>query len=1290
MGITRLIPAASLGADWTIHPGAGEAPSWTVGDGGVLQQTTSTGTTKLGTGSLAMSKTPLLLTAGELNLRCAPGSTYQTGLAFDVVDAQNFSVFFIDRKSSTYASYDFGIGRVEKGRFEYDCKERYFDAPPETVDLRLVVEPTRLVFLVDGVLVYAWPERRLVPGAHVGVYTQRNSDARFEELTIAESVLGPVPTGVPASTPMPPSQPPASGGSPMVPVASEGMTGGPTSQSALADFVSVQPPRARTVIEFKEPFKVSLDSLYSSLYLNSSLAPEPVTEAPGKPTRALLLDERPKRWYRELKNLDDAIRLSKLEVKRRSQLLDDLESAGVYPADVVKDDVPAPADDEASTELDPTSASEAWINRVDEHDRKIMEIRKRYLLAHDKLEGLVAERNVLVQEMRVGGFLVREDPAQVPQELKDLGYDFQVLGGVRGFADFKPIPTGGKDVSDSKTWSDIDTALGDGLSGRLSDQSTASFSAARTRVSSQDAFLASIAGDLSALDAEIETTDNTVSQLLKQKDEIENSTERWRDVRQILQDAQLQFPYFQWADYPVDGSGSGPQNNDRFRDWLSSHAQGIHEFLYTFSSSGSDYQVEIDRYEGFGWTHGYQIRVETVPLFRPRAWFEPGIGDIWIGNRQDIYYDMHKDAEIRNFFAVGMSICDHHINVLLPQEEAKLAGQVAVLSNTSVGLTHQRQDLVDNGLHQARLQFLDAWNRSDVIESQIDAERVVDPNADPLMDLLAEIEGEGDLAKVYTVEFDGDGYTTNEGQPILDFVESASSLPHVVVLLLPVFDRLGRVQPEVQNAVVNPARSTRLAQLPSIAFVETYRTDIVWKGFCLGELSRSVNLFPGEEKELVIEKRTRLAEKMSTKEERSTVTRRKMTASFEERLEDAFTEKNRNASKSSLKEIDGRKQTVGRVLTDEHRKTDSLSVAMDLTGNISKSKEETASYENIDQGDGGDKETTKYDGKRGKSRSLGAQVGWKAGSETSDINKDVKSDALTITRHQTSQKSNEESKETVKKSIANRLRKVASEASAENKVSFSMLSVTDYEETNAEKETVQLSNPNAGRTMNYHFFQVQNLYETRTHLADVQVVVDPGIELVKGGDLTDTRVFQLEEFGKILCNMDERDARVALLSAIVARQVIKTYTRFEMAPQSGKDVLRITDAAPVDLELLSLLNLTNEWSEWDAGKSLEQNLVGPLREALAHLKGRSFRFHEVDLLEPQSETVNTGSYFMDAEVGGQPATERYLEERREIETQKQRSEVEHQRAQTAARVFFPKVPEGVTELSMDPGSGDGR
>jgi hypothetical protein len=56
---------------------------------------------------------------------------------------------------------------------------------------------------------------------------------------------------------------------------------------------------------------------------------------------------------------------------------------------------------------------------------------------------------------------------------------------------------------------------------------------------------------------------------------------------------------------------------------------------------------------------------------------------------------------------------------------------------------------------------------------------------------------------------------------------------------------------------------------------------------------------------------------------------------------------------------------------------------------------------------------------------------------------------------------------------------------------------------------------------------------------------------------------------------------------------------------------------------------------------------------------------------------------MDSEVGLQPATEKYLEDRRDIQTEKQRAEVEEIRARIKQGVFHPPLPAGLTSLAVN-------
>jgi hypothetical protein len=571
----------------------------------------------------------------------------------------------------------------------------------------------------------------------------------------------------------------------------------------------------------------------------------------------------------------------------------------------------------------------------------------------------------------------------------------------------------------------------------------------------------------------------------------------------------------------------------------------------------------------------------------------------------------------------------------------------------------------------AREAFVDDWNRASIMETTAIGEKLVSPNSDPLTDLIAELENDAESTKIYTVEYRSDGYYTQDGQSLLDFIAVAEKLPHLPILLFPVFDRHGRKLAGVTNAVVNPVRSAKVIKLPTITFVETYRTAVRWKGYCLGPLTQTINLFPGEKKELVIEHSTKLAEKLSRTDSAETSRSTTVTRSFEEQLQQELSEKNAIALTESVSEDNERKQEVSRVITDEVSQVDRLA----LTFNIGQGAETSTNVTGTGKSQGGSSASGSKDTKKSDTKGLNLE----ASKTTTAGHSDVKSEAMTISQKQAAQKSNQESKETLKKALSNVINKAASEASENNKVSFTSTTSRDLETTASRKETVVLENPNVGRTVNYNLFQAQNIFETRTALIDVKIVLDPGIEIVKHSDLTDLRVFDLEEFGRIYFNSDAEDPRIAVLAAIVARQVFKTYGGIGSKP-SAADAIRFTDVVPMDEEMYNVLNLS---FPWQVEGSLEESLVAPLRKALTYLKSLSLKFNEVEQVPPAVHTVNSGSYYMDSEVGLQPATEKYLEDRRDIQTEKQRAEIEEIRARIKEGVFHQPLPAGLTSLAVN-------
>src|SRR6185436_7243645 len=122
---------------------------------------------------------------------------------------------------------------------------------------------------------------------------------------------------------------------------------------------------------------------------------------------------------------------------------------------------------------------------------------------------------------------------------------------------------------------------------------------------------------------------------------------------------------------------------------------------------------------------------------------------------------------------------------------------------------------------------------------------------------------------------------------------------------------------EVLRIVRNPQRSPNKAALPTIKFVESYCVEIGWQGYGLGELSHSFNLFPGETKELVVEKSTKLSTKLSETRSSEESTSTHISSSFEDNLQSEFS----SAEKASWESSDTAKQDTSLTTSTEDELT---------------------------------------------------------------------------------------------------------------------------------------------------------------------------------------------------------------------------------------------------------------------------------------------------------------------------------------------------------------------------------
>ena len=525
------------------------------------------------------------------------------------------------------------------------------------------------------------------------------------------------------------------------------------------------------------------------------------------------------------------------------------------------------------------------------------------------------------------------------------------------------------------------------------------------------------------------------------------------------------------------------------------------------------------------------------------------------------------------------------------------------------------------------------------------------------------------------------GWKTQHGLSMFELIreitenkKNEKEMCHIVVV--PKLDEAGKPIPDLAIGLIDPAQDFSILKdrLPRIKFIEHYETTIRWSGYCLGELSHSVNMFPGESREVVVEKATKQTIKNSSKSDRSDITSSKQTSSFEDTLQQELSQQNKSEEEEAQEREENRKAASGQEITNTRDETSDSSFSI-KAGNLA-----------IGGGISHDKKISKG-------------------------HKNINTQSLESAFSNKKNVSSKESREQMKKQISNSIRKQANEVSSENKVMFTSTSSLEREESLNEKEIIKVENSNVGRTVNYNFFQLQNVYKTETRLTDIKILVDTEIEIIKGSGISESRIYNLEEFLKIYPTLlqhtgvkdetevedeTEKKETCALIAKFVARQVVKNYVDIESDEvkladieenvtkkvqdiMAGNGALRWADIddnydakADNDNIYKSILSLCNI-CQLPVPAEPATTYLEKLHELLNNAKKYIFRIqlNGLPFIDEETHTINTGSFHMDAQVGIAPATEPYLERRREIEKDFKYAEVEHLKGKTQAGVYFP-------------------
>jgi len=1209
-GEIQLIPTTDISKEWEVLSPKAKKATWSVNQSGYVVQQTAVGSAKNGTGTMLVHKGGLAPSIGALRLNVRPGTGGQAGLIFNFVNVNNYSILFIDRKGPK--AYDLAVGEMETGRFRYVQQQSFSVAPPEPLTMIIQQQEQGLGFFVDETKLYSWLNRTLQRGSTaIGLYSQNNIDAIFEGFSAILSTQATLPPKTPE-----PEQ---------APIQDPNLTQVDESQK-ITRFLSLQKPASKTTVDFSEVFTVPLDSFYGGLYSNSKLN-RPASSTPDlqKNTKVQLLDIRPKRWYREYQLVLEELQYAQRKVDRKEQQTKKIE-----------------------TDLD-TKQATLTEEQIDQLEKALWEHKNEYRQSLRELNDLRDRKGLSLREIRTNGYLVQE--SAVAESIKNMGYDFQIMGPSPTANKFEPIVVDPlANLKDDATWQKAEADLYKSLfnTGAILDYAKEQYLQERNQlVNFNDC--RKIQQEIAELDEDIFILESNKTLVGPVIDSIEKEKALWVGDKQTLLNKRSPWDFYAWIvgfihpapRYGFFSLGFSPYPiSPRFADdpyfWI----------LWTRA------RLILNKFEAdLGWVRYFFFWSNEI---QPPSEFALAI---YFPEIQLNYFDrtgfngsnwIHLEQLVNPFINAGVSVCDHFISKYQNQIDALTKRQPELDSKIAI-LKQRRDDINENGLSRERKNFLAYWNNPDTNHTGLITNLIIYPDVDPLSEFLVSLDQAQGAAPVKTYYFrpTSDGYYNQFGQRLQDFLKLKEILLQNAVALFPVLDADGGISSEVIKVVKNPRVSAKDAELPIIKFVETYRITVGWQGYGLGELSHSLNLFPGESKELVIEKKTKLTTKVTETKKTEEETKRHLTSSFEDNLQDTFSVEEKASAAA-----------------EERTKEDTSQ-----TGSTAGTTTET--------------DTSSFDWKvSAKGGFIGFDVSAEAGGGSTSAKTSSMSNnqAFSAAQSRSGMRASNQSKDILKKNVNNAIRKTANDTSVNNKLEFSSVSSQEFETQTSNKEVIKLENPNIGKTANYNFFQVQNLYGTFMTLTDAKIIINSGTELVEGAEINDMRVYDVEEFGKIFANSEGADHDV-ILAAIIARQVMKHYGDFLPGITSGNGAVTVQDKNLINREMLEILSFSGE--ELAKRQLTTEQLVGKLKVALEHLKGIPFVFHETEIMGESTVTVNAGAYHLEAQIGLLASTEEYLEKRRDIETERQKALVDQLKKQSEARVFFPDIPDTVTHLNFN-------
>lgn len=210
--------------------------------------------------------------------------------------------------------------------------------------------------------------------------------------------------------------------------------------------------------------------------------------------------------------------------------------------------------------------------------------------------------------------------------------------------------------------------------------------------------------------------------------------------------------------------------------------------------------------------------------------------------------------------------------------------------------------------------------------------------------------------------------------------------------------------------------------------------------------------------------------------------------------------------------------------------------------------------------------------------------------------------------------------------------------------------------------TSNISNINQGATLNLYYYQINNKFRSCLFIDDLKFIISSSTEKIQGSgiyDVTEIKIQSIEQLISIFENYlpkkyfdyKEKKIKIEIVKAVI--RTLNEYTDKPLLTNENDEIEIFNNITTNSIKVLgkTVEKLNNAIDDYDKLLPLYKLFIS------------SIAFDDL-IVSEENIILDSGSYYIDSQVGVNPATEAYSERMRNLEALKVESQIENQVALT--------------------------